>query len=613
LILLCLAPVAVIPGGENRFVFAKLAVYSAAVGVAALARARGRLPRAVTWLLVAGFAVTALSAALGADPFTAIVGAAPRYEGLPVLALYAGAGWAGARLLGPGTPPESITTAEWALSITAVAVAVIAALETAGLHPLSSDVARPGSLLGNASDEGALGVLIAGTLGSMALSRTGRAAVVATIGVGAASLTVALSASRAALVGFVVAAVILGLASPTGRRVAVVGAVIAVSVVTLVAPGTRARVTGSSPLATATVHGRLLLWQETLALIGHHPLIGIGPGNFLDAITAEHDLRWQQEVGPANPPDSAHNWILQVASVGGLPLLAIVGAICFLTGRAGWRLLKKNDPTVKTKDPPAARASFVTGAFAGLVGYGVALLFGFSTPGTTPLAAALGGAVLAEAPLAAASEGALEGVRAVVRLMVGAGAAVLLVLSIMAAFAEIQIRDALTLAASGDLAAAQSHFHTAQSLRAWDPAVAATAGHAFVVIAQSDQGDQQRLATNLAASWVSKARARIPDSEQVALDEASVRELRGHYRAAAGLLRGVLARDPLDPAVLLRLGVVQGENGQLQTAAATLLEVVRIDPASPDPWTDLAIVYRLEDDPVRAAQAQATANRLRAP
>ena len=35
--------------------------------------------------------------------------------------------------------------------------------------------------------------------------------------------------------------------------------------------------------------------------------------------------------------------------------------------------------------------------------------------------------------------------------------------------------------------------------------------------------------------------------------------------------------------------------------------------ASPDPWTDLAIVYRLEDDPVRAAQAQATANRLRAP
>ncbi len=145
------------------------------------------------------------------------------------------------------------------------------------------------------------------------------------------------------------------------------------------------------------------------------------------------------------------------------------------------------------------------------------------------------------------------------------------------------------------------------------PIVAATAGHAFVVIAQSDQGDQQRLATNLAASWVSKARARIPDSEQVALDEASVRELRGHYRAAAGLLRGVLARDPLDPAVLLRLGVVQGEKGQLQTAAATLLEVVRIDPASPDPWTDLAIVYRLEDDPVRAAQAQATANRLRAP
>jgi len=615
MVLLCLAPLVVIPGGENRFVFGKLAVFAAAVVAACFAVPRGRLPRPVVWMLVAGLAMTALSAGLGSNPLDGIAGAAPRYEGLPTLALYAACGWAGSRLLGPQTSREAVRTFDWSLTFTAVAVMFIAVLETAGLRPLSSSLSRPGSLLGNASDEGALGVLIAGMLGWIALSRgtrqdrsEGRRGSV--IGAGAASVVVALSASRAALIGLAVVAVILALASPSRRRVALLGAVVAVAVVTLIAPGSRGRVTGTSPLATATARGRILLWQETVALVGHHPVIGGGPGTFVDAITSEHDLRWDQQVGPANPPDSPHDWVLQVASVGGIALLALVGVICVLTARSGQRLIRsaRREENIGELDRPGIGI----GAFAGLAGYGAALLFGFTTPGTTPLAAAMGGIVLAQPLSGKATTGTLlDRLSAVSRWLVAAGAAIVLVLAVLGSAAEIQLRQALASAAAGNVSGANSHFKTAGTLRAWDPSIDETAGHAFVVIAQSGPADTQRAAMDAAGYWIAKARQRLSYNEQVELDAAALAEVRSDYTLAATLLNGVLARDRYNPAVLLRLGVVEGESGALSQAAATLVEVTRIDPTSPDPWDDLAIVYKLEGRPDLAAQATDTARRLK--
>lgn len=593
--LLCIAPLAVIPGGENRFVFGKLAVFAAGVLAACFVAPAGRLPRPVSWLLAAGFALVALSAALGSNPLDALAGAAPRYEGLPVLALYAGCGWAGARLLGPLASRDAVRTFEWSLTVTAVLVAFVAVLESAGLRPLSSNLARPGSLLGTASDQGALGVLIAGVLGWAAL-RGGdrRDSAVAVVGAGAASVAVALSASRAALLGLAVVAVLLALASPAFRRVALVGAVAAVAIITLVVPASRGRVTGTSPLATATVHGRALLWEETLGLIGHHPAIGVGPGTYLDAITSEHDLRWQRQVGPANPPDSSHDWVLQVAAVGGVALLLVVGAICVLTVRAGRRSIGSG------RDGDGIRIGI--GAFAGLAGYGVALLFGFTTPGTTPLAAVLGGIVLAQAPAVSA--------RTATRWFMAGGAAALVVLAVMGSAAEVQLRDALGSAAAGDIAAADSHFNTARDLRPWDPSIDETAGHAFVVMARSGPAASQQAAIVAAEHWVGDARRRLADSEQVQLDEAALAELRSDYPHAEALLKGVLARDRDNPAVLLSLGVVEGESGALPQAAATLVQVTRIDPMSPDPWKDLAIVYRLEGRQDLAARAAARAQQL---
>ena len=604
--LLCLAPLAVIPGGENRFVFAKLAFFAAAVAVACVAVPTGRLPGAIAWLLVSGIALTALSAGLGSHPSTAVVGVAPRYEGLPVLCLYAASGWAGARLLGPDARQDSLRTVVLALTLTAVAIAFIAALEAAGLRPFSSNIARPGSLLGNASDEGALGALIAGTLGCVAFRRVGGRTQVgaAAVGAAAASIIVALSASRAALLGLAVVGVLLAVATPGGRRIWLLAVAIAVVVVTLVVPASRGRVTGSAPLATETVHGRMLLWQETLGLIGHHPVIGIGPGGYADAITSEHNLQWQEQVGPANPPDSPHSWVLQVGSVGGIGLVAVAASICVWTGLVGRRL-------VKSGDAGDTRLALGAGAFAGLVGYGVALTFGFTTPGTTPLAAALGGMVLSE-PLRSrtAPAAVIDRVRARGHWLIAGGAVAMVAVAVIGSVAEIQLRQALDAVSSIDISAADAHFKTAADLRPWDPAIDAGAAHAFVVLAQSGPPDDQPAAVREAGYWLAEAGRALAQNEQVQLDEASLAEIHSKYAVAAALLNTVLSRDRYNPAVLLRLGVVQGEQGRLSQAASTFMEVTRIQPASPDPWVDLATVYELEGRRDLSALASATARRL---
>ena len=318
--LFALAPVVVIPEAENRFVFGKVACTAAGLAAATAVAGRGRLARLPVWLLAAGSALLVVAILASPEPLQGLVGRAPRYEGLPMMGLYLGAGWAGAHLLGPAPPPPTVRTLTWALTLTAVAVALIAVLETAGLRPLASDVARPGSLLGNASDEGALGVLLTGALGWPALSRRDP---VTTVGAGAAAVVVALSASRAALAGLVVVVLLLAMASRTRSRVLLGAALAAVVVLVLLAPESRARVTGTSPLATATTQGRTLLWEESLGLLAHHPILGTGPDNYLDSITVEHNLRWQLDVGPANPPDSPHDWVLQAADDGGIGLAGL--------------------------------------------------------------------------------------------------------------------------------------------------------------------------------------------------------------------------------------------------------------------------------------------------
>jgi hypothetical protein len=564
-----------------------VALVAAGGAVAAWAPARGRLPTAVRWLLAAGAALLVAAALAGAAPLAQLIGLGQRYEGLVVLPVYLLAGLCGARLLGPARAPADERLTVRVLAIAAVAVAILAVLETAGLRPLVTNVSRPGSLLGNASDEGAFGVLVAGPLAAAALRRSSAGVV----GVVAALAIVLLSTSRGALVGALAAAVVLLVTARTVyARVAVAGATAGLLVLAVLLPVTAPRVTGRTPLSRATVSGRLQVWSETLALVAKNPVLGVGPSGFGNAILAEHTRGYEQRVGPANPVDSPHDWPLQALAAGGPGLLLVALALAGLTVQAGWR---------KSRAPPGGAPTFDAGLLAGLAGYGAALLFHFTSPGPSSLAALFGGALLATA--------VQPGAGARYRLARTIWPAAFAVLLTMAAVAEIPLRAAVLAVGEGHLGAAQRDFAAAHDLRPWDVEVDLTAGHAFAVAAAAGAGEP---AAADAVRWLTPALARLPGYEPVLEDLASARETLGQFAAATRLLDIALADDRYNPLLLLRLGVLQAEQHEFDAAVRYLLAAAGIDPRSPAPWQDLAIVYLDEGRPAAAAAARLRADQL---
>ena len=553
-----LGTAAILPGALNRFVFPKLAVVLAGVIIAYWCVPRGRLPRlAVSLLSTAGLLLGA-AALSGSAPVAQLLGRPPRYEGLIALAVYAGALGAGARLLGPLRPAGAVP---WMLDCLAAAALVIAAeavLETAGIGALVSDVARPGSLLGNASDEGAWALLVLGPLGCAALCERRPLPCAGALG---AALTLVCSGSRGALLGACALAVVMLVLVPRSVRPLALACAALIVAGALALPATRARVFDQSPHSVQSLTGHRLLASETLALIAGQPLTGVGPSGFVDAIPAEHDRRWQQQIGPAAPPDSPENWLLQAASSGGLGLLALALALVALTFARGRRTVDA------TRGGPDRAA--LAGMLAGLSGYTVALLAHFTSPGTTPLAAVYAGAMLATVPgplwragaMLAGAPGSVAlaagarrrrrtttpvdaaAARRPVRLGATLAASVLLVTLIAAAVAELPLRAALVHASRGELAGAQRDFTLAQRLRPWDASIAADATHAYAVLVQ----DGFPAATRPGLRWAARERAAWPDSVQGLSDMATLERAAGAYTAARRDIARAAALDPSDP------------------------------------------------------------------
>ncbi len=527
ILLLSVAGAGFLPGALDRFVFPKLALAAAGVVLALTVPARGALPRAPKLLLLLAGLILLGAALSGATPLAQIIGRPPRYEGLVALPVYLGVLVSGARLLGPGRAPESTAWLLDGLSVAALAIGVEAALEAAGLRPLVSNVSRPGSLLGNASDQGAWAVLALGPLASAAIRQRGGLHRAGAVG---AAITLATSGSRGALVGAVVLAVVLAALTPgRGPRLAIaIGCVIlALAVVAL--PTTHSRVLSTTHLSQQTVTGRRLLWSETLELVRDHPLLGVGPSGYVDAIPAYHDRRYEVEIGSTNPPDSPHDWLLQAAAAGGLGLLLIAVILAGLVLSRGAK--------AAVEQPTSAEGLVFGGVLAGLAGYSVALLFYFTGPGTTTLAALFAGALIAAPP--ASPAGAYVRLRGV---LVGAYAVLTVVLA-AGAVAELPLRSALLQAAAGNLAAADRDFHLARDLRPWDAGIAQTATHAYAVLALQHEAGASRFGW----PWAVKELAAYPDSIQALEDGATIESAAGRPGAAARLLRKARRLEPDNP------------------------------------------------------------------
>lgn len=553
-----------LPLALNRFVFPKLTVACGGVLLALLVPARGRLSRLAVGLLSAGALWLLVAALVGSSPVAALVGRPPRYEGVFVLPVYLGCAVAGARLLGPDRARGSTAWFLRCLSIAAIAIGIEAILETAGLRPLASNVARPGSLLGNASDEGAWALLALGPLGAVALRVGGRLHIAGAL---AAAATLACSGSRGALVGGLAAAAILAASSPRGAvRTALGVGLAAIAIATLVLPTTRARVTSSDALAAQTVTGRELLALETVRLIAERPLLGVGPSGYLDAIPTYHDRQFAREIGPANPPDSPHDWILQAAADGGVILALLAIALAGLTVRNGLRATRAQ--------PTSGEAAAIGGILAGVVGYGTALLFHLTSPGTTPLAAVLAGALLAVPQLdegrnqvaqqyLTALRRAASRTKPPARVATRLALAALTLALAAAAAAEIPLRSAIDAAATGRFTAANTDFTTAQTLRPWDDSIAAIAAHAYATLAT----DGIVTAPKFGAPWVAKALAAYPDWIQPLSDAATIDLTMHRPVPATELLRKAVAHDPANPDMWRQLQLADSAAGFRKQAA----------------------------------------------
>ena len=550
-----------LPEALNRFVFPKATVVAVALALAAGVPARGRLRRAAVVLLVVAAVDLLVAALTSVSPLQALIGRAPRYEGVLVLPLYLGAAVAGARLLGPGRAPDSMAWfLDW-LAVAALAIAGLAVLETAGVRPLTSDIARPGSLLGNASDEGAWAVLALGPLTMAALRAREPLPVAGALG---AAVVLVCSGSRGALLGAVAGFAVLAVLMPRrAQSLTVAAIVIAVAVATLTLPTTRGRVLETAPLTSETVTGRQLLWKETLSLVGAHPLLGLGPSGYADSIPRYHDHRWAIQVGPANPPDSPHNWILQSAAAGGVPLALIAVVLALLTlacGAAGaW------------EERASERSAPLGGMLAGVAGYATALLFHFTSPGTAPLAALFAGALLSTVP----ARGLVRRRRAALSGACAVASGLLAVVLSCAAAAELPLRLATVAAAKGEVERANHDFDAASLLRPWDGAVAADAANNFAILATHGV----RGAAAAGARWSHRALDADRQSIAALADGAAVALARGEAARAAALLSRALRLDPTNSDLYVAAAAAASARGLHRVVAADLHAAAYFTPA----------------------------------
>lgn len=558
--LIGLSPLVWIPGGFNRFVFGKLLVAALAVVCGALTARQGELPKNVRWIALAGLAWFTIACLVSPTPLASLVGRWPRYEGVPVVALYVGCAWLGARLLGSRSR-SSVDGLLRVLSVTSLLLAFFSVSSSLGWSIEGQSIeSRTGSVLGNATDQGMVAMMLCASLFSVALTRKDWVLIA---GSAAGALTVVLSGSRASLLALVVALAVQGLLRRRDllRYYALAGA--GLVLVALALPQIRDRLG-----EVRTVTGRRLLWQESLHVGGDRWWAG-GPSTFVDAVGKYRDQDWVREVGTRNPPDSPHSWPLQALVSGGVPMLLIAVALAVAVLVAGWKVV------VADRDP------FDVGLFGAVVGYGLALLPNFTIAGSTCLAAFLAGCLIAQ-------RATKSGEAAWVPRGIAVAAALAVVVFSGAAIGERYVMDGIRESRQGDLSAADDAFAHARTVRPLDPDVAMLAAQSLAALANDDvpgAGEATR-------KWARRSLDHTPRTYATNLALA-VAETHDHeFEAARSRLDRMASWFPTEPGLYIQRGIVRFALGDVDGSFADLRTASRLDPHD---RTAARILHRIKE------------------
>jgi O-antigen ligase len=597
------------PGGLFRFVWIKLVVVMLAVLAGVLSPLRGRIPLAVQAATAACVVWIAVAMLMSDTPLASLAGRWPRYEGLMTLGVYVAVFAVGAKVLGGASAGRRRELLSMSLAAAAVVLLLVAVLESAGLRPLggAADV-RPGATLGNATDQGLVGFVIAGVLSAGGSSERGWQVWLRRAGLFAAAGVAILSGSRAALAGLLIVALFASYMWMRSRSWArpkiAAGAMLAAAAVAigvLLVPAARDRL-----LSAGTVDGRLLLWDRSLGLIGADPVFGVGPSGFVDALPAYLNGEWARSVGDSFPADSPHSWPLQLLAAGGVPLLLLVLVLGAIAVRAVVRRMKQSQR--------GADRRYLAVVLVTVAAYGLALLTHFTSIGTTAVVAFLcGGLVGREGTgFPAVSSRAVGGVipekltavfAGIFRPAVSTAAGLVLVaaglaVAVPAAIAEWPMGAGARAAASGDVALAEQAFQQARQLRPWDSDTALLAAQAFAGPATA--GDQQ--AARRAVEWGSLARERTPRSQEAGTALAIGYLYSGDPGAAKNLLDELVRDAPYSTGLYVQRGVAQFGLGRAADGIADLEHAATLDPGLDTPWRILSNIYQRMGN-TEAAQA----------
>ncbi|MDR6414012.1 O-antigen ligase family protein [Pseudarthrobacter sulfonivorans] len=594
------------PGGLFRFVWVKLLILLAALVCAALSPGAARLPRGVTLTVGAGAAWIAVTMLLSAAPLASIAGRWPRYEGILTIGVYIALFAAGARLLGGDGAGEAWGRLRLSLAIVAMVLVVISGLEAAGLRPLGGvEDARPGATLGNATEQGLIGLVIAGVISAFPREPGPLQRWIARAGFLAALAVVVLSGSRAALMGaamVVVVASVLWLKNRPGRARWSLGAATAVAALAaftgaaVLIPATRTRL-----FSAETVDGRWMLWERTWALVQERLWFGAGPSGFVDVLPGYLDRLWSERTGDGFPTDSPHNLPLQLLAAGGVPLLLIAAVFACLFFKSA--LAKIRD----CHEVPQRRQLIV--ALAAVTAYALAVLTHFTSPGTTALVAFICGGLVGVELQRRAQSGvppvAWAARRRAAALVLAVAA---LAVVVPAAAAEWPMANGARAARLGDIAGAEASFQTALRLRPWDSDVSLLAAQAFAGPATGGNTE----AALAAVKWGDQALEATPHSLEAGIAAAIGCIYSGSLSEAKTRLDGLAKLAPFSAGVYVHRGVANFGLGNAGEGIADLHVAASLEPSSDTPWLLLAGIYERLGDGENSRQALLRARELAA-
>jgi O-antigen ligase len=322
----------------DRFFVPKELVLHACAAVAALFALRAIRRVAMTrvdLLLIAYLAISAVSAAFATNRWLAMRALAISASGVLFF-------WTARGLRESGLARPLLN----ALALAVVVTAITSLLQTYGLDiSLFSENRIPGGTLGNRNfiaHVAAFGfpLLLLVTLGA---ERT-RSFVIRGIGTALVVAALVLTRSRAAWLAFAVVVLVFLIVSRGAmwKRLGAVVVMIAIAVAGALALPNALHWRGRNPYQQTlkrvadyqqgSGRGRLVQYGHTLLVAAHHPIVGVGPGNWAvdyPAHAARHDPSMSDnEPGMTTNPWPSSDWFAIIAERG--PFAAIALALAFL-------------------------------------------------------------------------------------------------------------------------------------------------------------------------------------------------------------------------------------------------------------------------------------------